>query len=103
MATATYSLRACRQGCVMPFSIVEGPDAWTASDFPVVADHMLHLTPTHLAELDAAVGSVLSSGKRLQVWGGDGGGNREWTGAWLACGFLYVMMMIMIIVMMIMM
>ncbi|GLC60278.1 hypothetical protein PLESTB_001593600 [Pleodorina starrii] len=66
MATTAPNWEICRQGSVVPFTLIEGRDAWTAADYPVLEDHMLHLTPEHVAELDAAVEAVLASGKRLQ-------------------------------------
>jgi hypothetical protein len=60
---------------VVPYTLIEGPDAWTAADYPVLEDHMLHLSPAHVAELDAAVEAVLASGKRLQVGNRSGDGN----------------------------
>lgn len=56
-----------RHTSVVPLTLIEGQDAWTAADFPNLEHHMLHLAPNHVEELDAAVEAVLASGKRLQV------------------------------------
>ncbi|KAG2436556.1 hypothetical protein HYH02_011493 [Chlamydomonas schloesseri] len=55
-----------RQGSVVPFTRIEGPDAWVAADFPELEEEMLHLTPEQIAEIDAAVDKVIASGKPLQ-------------------------------------
>ena len=47
-----------RMGAVVPFSVVEGPEAWKAADY---RDHALHIyvfTEDDIAELDAAIASV---------------------------------------------
>jgi hypothetical protein len=44
-----------RQGAVEPFTLVEGPEAWYAKDYRGKSDWVTELTPTHIAELDAAI------------------------------------------------
>ncbi|KAG2496452.1 hypothetical protein HYH03_005676 [Edaphochlamys debaryana] len=62
-------LKTSRQGSVVPFTIIEGPEDWRAADFPELEDAILHLTPEYVSELDAAVAtaeSLISEGKKLQ-------------------------------------
>lgn len=49
-------------GSVQPFTVIEGPEAWTASQYRNRSDWIDVLTPQHVAELDAAVAGVERSG-----------------------------------------
>ncbi len=56
-----------RQGHVVPFTRIVGPDAWTAADYPSV-EAVAHVLNEHqVAELDAAVAQVLQTGKDLKA------------------------------------
>ena len=65
--TTRRRLRSSRQGAVEPFTRVEGPSAWVAADYKDNEKWIYRLTPGDIAELDAAVTSVVASGKRIQV------------------------------------
>lgn len=56
------ALKSTRQGSVEPFTIVDGPEAWYAKDYKGRTEWITELTPTHIAELDAAVEGVIRSG-----------------------------------------
>lgn len=58
------SFDTSRQGSVTPFTVIEGPQAWSAADFKDVGEEqLLHLlSPTEVAELNAAVFHALSEG-----------------------------------------
>ena len=47
-----------RMGAVVPFSVVEGPEAWKAADYQNQAEHIYVFTKDDIAELDAAIASV---------------------------------------------
>ena len=47
-----------RMGAVVPFSVVEGPEAWKAADYQDQAEHIYVFTEDDIAELDAAIASV---------------------------------------------
>ncbi|KIZ05655.1 hypothetical protein MNEG_2302 [Monoraphidium neglectum] len=66
MAEAAAPLKATRQGSVEPFTLVEGPEAWYAKDYRGRSDWVTVLSPTHIAELDAAVQGILRSGIDLR-------------------------------------
>ncbi|KAF8060336.1 SAT17 [Scenedesmus sp. PABB004] len=51
-------LKTSRRGAVEPFTIIEGPEAWTAADYAGRTDWINVLSPAHVAELDAAVAGV---------------------------------------------
>lgn len=55
------------QGRVVPFTIIDDPAAWTAADYPDLEQHIQHLSPDDVAELDAAVATAVASGKEVQV------------------------------------
>lgn len=57
----------CRMGSVVPFTVVEGPEAWVAADYSDPASYTYTLTPADIAELDAAVAGVLQRGLDIQV------------------------------------
>ena len=62
-APPTYS-----QGAVRPLTILEGPDAWTAADYPGdVAQYAYVLTDDDVAELEAAVAAVAAAGLDIKV------------------------------------
>jgi hypothetical protein len=60
-------LCTCRMGSVVPFTVVEGPEAWVAADYQDPASYSYTLTPGNIAELDAAVAGVLQRGLDIQV------------------------------------
>ena len=47
-----------RMGAVVPFSVLEGPEAWKAADYQDQAEHIYVFTEDDIAELDAAIASV---------------------------------------------
>jgi hypothetical protein len=49
-------------GSVEPFSIIEGPEAWTAEQYKNRSDWINVLTQQHIAELDAAIAGVERKG-----------------------------------------
>ena len=57
-----------RQGNIVPFTPVHGPDAWYAKDYADPASYTYLLSRADVAELDAAVKRVKSSGLKLEVW-----------------------------------
>lgn len=60
------TLKSSRQGSVEPFTLVEGPEAWTAAEYRNRSDWITTLSPTHVAELDAAVQGVLRAGLDIE-------------------------------------
>jgi hypothetical protein len=50
--------RPRRQGQVVPFTLVEGPEAWTAAEYQDSSKYTYVLSETDVAELDAAVAGV---------------------------------------------
>ena len=56
-----------RQGHVEPFTVVEGPDAWTAADYRGTERHVYRLTPGDIAEVNAALATVKRRGLPIQV------------------------------------
>jgi len=51
-------------GVTQPYSAVGGTQGlWLASDFASDADWTVQLTPAHIEELEAAIGSILRSGR----------------------------------------
>lgn len=57
----------CRMGSVVPFTVVEGPEAWVAADYRDPAAYTYVLTPEDIAELDAAVAGVQNEGYDIKV------------------------------------
>lgn len=57
----------CRMGNVVPFSVVDGPEAWTAADYPYPSQYIYHFTESDLTELEAAVQRALQQGKDIKV------------------------------------
>ena len=51
----------------MPFSVVEGPEAWKAADYQDQAEHIYVFTEDDVAELDAAIASVLARKLDIKV------------------------------------
>jgi hypothetical protein len=45
-------------GSVEPFSIINGPEAWTAEQYKNRSDWINVLSPQHIKELDAAITAV---------------------------------------------
>lgn len=67
MATSPAAeLQTSRQGNAVPFTRIDGPDAWTAADYPNVEAVAHVLNEQQVAELDAAVAQVLATGKDLK-------------------------------------
>ncbi|WIA23850.1 hypothetical protein OEZ85_013508 [Tetradesmus obliquus] len=62
MASTTAPLKTSRMGSVEPFSIIEGPEAWTAEQYKHRSDWINVLSPQHIAELDAAIAGVERKG-----------------------------------------
>lgn len=62
MACAT-----CRPPHLEPFTIIDSPAAWKASDFKSVDDFAYTFTESDLAEIEAAVEAVLATGKPINV------------------------------------
>ena len=60
--THTNTKKTYRQGSVEPFTLVEGPDAWTAAQYRDIKSWATELSAQHVAELDAAVEAVVRSG-----------------------------------------
>lgn len=58
---------ASRMGNVVPFSVVEGPEAWTAADYKDPSQYIYVFSDTDLAELDAAVAAAAQLDKPIQV------------------------------------
>lgn len=54
-------------GDVVPFTVVEGPEAWTAADYSNPDDYIYHFSPSDLAELETAVAGALQQGKDIKV------------------------------------
>lgn len=57
----------CRMGNVMPYTVVEGPEAWTAADYTNPSQYIHVFSASDLAELDAAVSAAAKLGKPIQV------------------------------------
>ncbi|CAL8468861.1 g8402 [Coccomyxa elongata] len=55
-----------RMGNVVPFTVVEGPEAWTAADYTNQDSYIYHFSPADLAELEAAVAAALQQGRDLK-------------------------------------
>lgn len=53
---------------MVPFTMVEGPEAWTAADYANQDDYIYHFSPADLAELEGAVAAALQQGRDLKVW-----------------------------------
>jgi hypothetical protein len=54
-----------RQGSATPYTLIEGPCAWYGRDYTSEEQQqqfVIHLTPAHIQELDAALEQVLASG-----------------------------------------
>lgn len=52
-------LQPCRQGCVVPYSPLTGPDAWYGREQQQQTEQWIHtLTTAQIAELEAAVALV---------------------------------------------
>jgi hypothetical protein len=49
-------------GSIEPFTIIEGPEAWTAADYKGRTDWINYLSEQHIHELDAAVSGVIAKG-----------------------------------------
>ncbi len=52
---------------MVPFTVVEGPEAWTAADYTNTDDYIYHFSAADLAELEAAVAAALQQGKDIKV------------------------------------
>ena len=52
---------------MVPFTVVEGPEAWTAADYTNTDDYTYHFSAADLAELEAAVAAALQKGKDIKV------------------------------------
>ncbi len=52
---------------MVPFTVVEGPEAWTAADYANQDSYIYRFSPTDLTELEAAVASALQQGRDLKV------------------------------------
>ncbi len=57
----------CRQGYVIPFTPIRGPDAWYARDYADPESYSYHLTVEDVIELDAAIKSAQASHKAIKV------------------------------------
>lgn len=62
MYVSAASYAHCRRGSVEPFTLIEGPEAWYASEYNGRSDWINHLTQQHIAELDAAITGVERKG-----------------------------------------
>ena len=65
-AAAVAALPPCEQGAVVPYAPLAGRHVWRASDFAGSSgegDFIVRLSEAHVAELEAAVGAVLASGR----------------------------------------
>lgn len=49
-------------GSIEPFTLIEGPEAWTAADYRGRTDWINNLTEQHISELDAAISGVVAKG-----------------------------------------
>jgi hypothetical protein len=49
-------------GSVEPFTLIEGPEAWTAADYTGRTDWINQLSQQHISELDAAISGVVAKG-----------------------------------------
>lgn len=56
-----------RQGSVIPFTPIQGPEAWLARDYRESERHIYRLTPEDISELDRAVSIATATGKAIQV------------------------------------
>lgn len=54
-------------GRVTEFSVVEGPEAWTAADYQDQSKYIHVLTESDIAELDSAVAAVQERGLDIKV------------------------------------
>ncbi len=52
---------------MVPFTLVEGPEAWTAADYTNQDSYIYRFSPADLAELEAAVAAALQQGRELKV------------------------------------
>ena len=65
-----------RQGHVVPFTVVEGPEAWTAAQYRDNQEYVYVLSEADVAELDAAVAGVRDRDLKVRRAG-------DW-GTWVA-------------------
>lgn len=56
------ALGTSRMGSVEPFTLIEGPEAWTAADYTGRTDWINQLSQQHISELDAAISGVVAKG-----------------------------------------
>lgn len=52
---------------MVPFSVVSGPEAWVAANYPSPSAYSYTFTPEDIAELDSAVASVVQRGLDIKV------------------------------------
>ena len=52
---------------MVPFSVVTGPEAWVAADYPSPSTYTYVFTPEDIAELDSAVAAVVQTGLDIKV------------------------------------
>jgi len=57
----------CRQGTVVPFTPVHGPENWYAKDYANPESYTYVLSKADISELDAAIDKTRSSGRKLEV------------------------------------
>lgn len=60
-------IQLCRQGSVIPFTSIRGPDAWLAKEYRHSERHIYNLSQQNVAELDAAVAAAKATGKAIKV------------------------------------
>lgn len=79
-----------RQGHVVPFTVVEGPEAWTVAQYRDNQEYVYVLSEADVAELDAAVAGVRDHD--LKVRRADGWGT--WVAAVQPRGVFYVILLL---------
>ena len=57
----------CRMGAVTPFSVVDGPEAWTAADYQDRSKFTYTFNESDIAELDSAIAAVQERGSDIKV------------------------------------
>ena len=60
-------MSCCRQGSVIPFTPIQGPDAWYAKDYVQSDKYTYKLTTADIDELDTAIALAKASKKDIKV------------------------------------
>lgn len=63
MPTICRSYSTSKQGSVVPYTVVDTPQAWYAKDYKDRTDWITYLSNDHVSELEAAISALLKSGE----------------------------------------